>query len=59
MSQYQYTVSVHSISTQYQDTVSVHSIRTQYQYTVSGHSMPARAPIHFETKREIDTIHKL
>ena len=30
---YQYTISVHSISTQYQYTVSVHGIRTQYQYT--------------------------
>ena len=45
--QYQYTISVHSISTQYQHststqykyTVSVHSISTQYQYTVQVHSI--------------------
>merc|ERR1711924_427725 len=41
--QYQYRVSVHSISTQYQYTVSVHSISThistQYQFTVSVHSI--------------------
>ena len=36
--QYQYTVSVHSINTQCKYTVSVHSISTQYQYTVSIHS---------------------